>query len=61
MTTQSLAFLKPSATVGLAMLAVGLVMTLLASALLIGRVFMLVGAIDLVAAFVVGRLRRGTP
>ncbi|VAW06321.1 hypothetical protein MNBD_ACTINO02-2917 [hydrothermal vent metagenome] len=59
MTTQSLAFLKPSATVGLAMLAVGLVMTAFESVLLIGRMFVLVGVIDLVAAFVFRRLRRG--
>lgn len=57
--TQSLAFLKPSATVGLAMLAVGLVMTVFNSVLLIGQMFMLAGAIDLAAAFVFGRLRRG--
>ncbi len=56
--TQSLSFLKPSAAVGLAMLAVGSVMTVLDSDMLTGRVFVFAGAIDLLAAFVLDRFRR---
>lgn len=59
MATRSLSFLKPTAAVGLAMLAVGLVMTVFDFDLLTGRVFMFVGAIDLLVAFVLGRYRRG--
>ncbi len=56
--TRRLSFSKPTAAVGLAMLAVGLVMTVFDSDLLIGRVFVFVGAIDLLAAFVLDRYRR---
>ncbi|NOX23365.1 MAG: hypothetical protein GXP36_09775 [Actinobacteria bacterium] len=59
MATRSLSFLKPTAAVGLAMLVVGLVMTVFDFDPLTGRVFMFIGVIDLLAAFVLGRYRRG--